>query len=109
VVIIDTPGVSVLKKKAPTKVDIGKGMDILSDVAVLEATHLKKTLKKSKHKTYKLYASGSGDGVGSHPKVPDEQHNKKTGINEGTGTIPRVPDVPKKMTDAVRDDVSQEN
>ncbi|GJT18522.1 hypothetical protein Tco_0877228 [Tanacetum coccineum] len=63
----------------------------------------------SKQKTYKLYASGSGDGVGSHPKVPDKQHNKTTGINEGTRTIPRVPDVPKKMTDAVRDDVSQEN
>ncbi|GJW32863.1 hypothetical protein Tco_0052895 [Tanacetum coccineum] len=36
VVIRDTPGVSVSKKKAQTKVDRGKGMDLLSDVALLE-------------------------------------------------------------------------
>ncbi|GJV35746.1 hypothetical protein Tco_1408223 [Tanacetum coccineum] len=38
VVIRDTPGVSVLKKKAPTKVDRGKGMDLLSEAALLEAS-----------------------------------------------------------------------
>nr|GFA12076.1 hypothetical protein [Tanacetum cinerariifolium] len=37
VVIRDTPGVSVSKKKAPAKVDRGKGMDILSDASLLEA------------------------------------------------------------------------
>ncbi|GJS12548.1 copia protein [Tanacetum coccineum] len=37
VVIRDTPGVSVLKKKAPTKVDRGKGMDLLSEATLLEA------------------------------------------------------------------------
>ncbi|GKB52196.1 hypothetical protein Tco_0902949 [Tanacetum coccineum] len=37
VVIRDTLGVSVSKKKAPAKVDRGKGMDLLSDVALLEA------------------------------------------------------------------------
>ncbi|GKB32831.1 integrase, catalytic region, zinc finger, CCHC-type containing protein [Tanacetum coccineum] len=82
-------------KKAPAKVDRGKGMDLLFDVALLEATQLKKALKKSKQETHKLHASGSGDGVGSQPKVPDESQDKTTGINEGTGTIPGVPDVPK--------------
>ncbi|GJX04833.1 hypothetical protein Tco_0190749 [Tanacetum coccineum] len=37
VVIRDTPGVPVSKKKAPTKGDRGKGMELLSDAALLEA------------------------------------------------------------------------
>ncbi|GJZ71913.1 hypothetical protein Tco_0635764 [Tanacetum coccineum] len=45
--------------------------------------------------THKLHASGSNEGVGSLPKVPDEQEDKTTSTNEGTGTKPRVPDVPK--------------
>ncbi|GJY11985.1 hypothetical protein Tco_0381294 [Tanacetum coccineum] len=48
VVIRDTPSESVPKKKTPAKVDRGKGMDLLSDVALLEAAQLKKTLMKSK-------------------------------------------------------------
>nr|GEU92123.1 retrovirus-related Pol polyprotein from transposon 17.6 [Tanacetum cinerariifolium] len=95
VVIRDTPGVSVSKKKAPAKVDRGKGMDLLSDVALLEASQLKKALKKSKQDTHMLHTSGSGDGVGSQPKVHDEQQEETTGTNEGIGTIPRVLDVPK--------------
>ncbi|GJT69762.1 retrovirus-related pol polyprotein from transposon TNT 1-94 [Tanacetum coccineum] len=64
VVIRDTPGVSVSKKKAPTKDDRDKGMDLLSETTLLEASQLKKTLKKSKLETHKLHASGLGDGVG---------------------------------------------
>ncbi|GJT41439.1 hypothetical protein Tco_0941304 [Tanacetum coccineum] len=64
VVIKDALGVSVSKKKEPTKVDRGKGIDLLSDVALLKAAQLKQTLKKSKQETHKLYASGSKDGVG---------------------------------------------
>ncbi|GJV28854.1 hypothetical protein Tco_1385302 [Tanacetum coccineum] len=95
VVIRDTPGVSVSKKKAPTKVDRGKGMDLLSKAALLEAAQLKKTLKKSKLKTHNLHASGSGDEVGSQPKVPDESEDKTTDTDEGTSTKPGVLDVPK--------------
>nr|GEZ46100.1 hypothetical protein [Tanacetum cinerariifolium] len=36
-IVIDTPSVSVSKKKAPAKVDRGKGMDLLFDVALHEA------------------------------------------------------------------------
>ncbi|GJT28345.1 hypothetical protein Tco_0908620 [Tanacetum coccineum] len=61
---------------------------------------LKKTLKKSKLETHKLYASGSGDGVGSQPKVPDEQEDKTTVTDEGTGTKPGVPDVPKYLSES---------
>ncbi|GJR84634.1 retrovirus-related pol polyprotein from transposon TNT 1-94 [Tanacetum coccineum] len=46
VVIRDTPGMSMSKKKALAKADRGKGMDLLSDVALLEAAQLKKALKK---------------------------------------------------------------
>ncbi|GKA92951.1 retrovirus-related pol polyprotein from transposon TNT 1-94 [Tanacetum coccineum] len=54
VVIRETPSESVPKKKTPTKVDRGKGMDLLSDVAL-------------------------HDGVSSLPKVPDEQKDKTIG------------------------------
>ncbi|GJX77851.1 hypothetical protein Tco_0324662 [Tanacetum coccineum] len=100
VVIRDTPGVFVSKKKAPAKVDRGKCIDLLYDVALLEATQLKKALKKSKQETHKLHASGLGDGVGSQPKVPDESQNKITGINERTCTIPGIPDVPKYQSES---------
>ncbi|GKF06966.1 hypothetical protein Tco_0041190, partial [Tanacetum coccineum] len=76
--IRDTPSESVSKKKTPAKVDRGKGIDLLSNVALLEAAQLKKTLKKSKLETHKLHGSGSGDGVGSQPKVLDESEDKTT-------------------------------
>ncbi|GJS00999.1 hypothetical protein Tco_0317507 [Tanacetum coccineum] len=100
VVIKDTLGVSVSKKKAPTNVDRGKGMDLLFDVALLEVAQLKKVLKKSKQDTHMLHANGSDDGVGSQPKVPDELQYKTTGTNEGTSTIPRVLDVPKDQSES---------
>ncbi|GJS12549.1 hypothetical protein Tco_0407021 [Tanacetum coccineum] len=47
-----------------------------------------------------LHTSGSGNGVGSQLKVPDESQDKTTGTNEGTGTKPRVPDVPKDQSES---------
>ncbi|GJR25366.1 hypothetical protein Tco_1101598 [Tanacetum coccineum] len=72
VVIRDTPGVSVSKKKAPTKVDRGKGMDLLSDVALLEADQLKKALKKNK-------------GTGTITRVPDVPKYQYESENESWG------------------------
>nr|GEY29494.1 retrovirus-related Pol polyprotein from transposon TNT 1-94 [Tanacetum cinerariifolium] len=48
------------------------------------------TKKPNKLETYKLHASGSGDGVGSQLKLLDEQVDKTTGTDEGTGTKPGV-------------------
>ncbi|GJU82026.1 hypothetical protein Tco_1284391, partial [Tanacetum coccineum] len=62
VIIRDTLGVSISKKKAPPKSDRGKGMELLSDAALLEAAQLKNALKKSKQDSHMLHASGSGDG-----------------------------------------------
>ncbi|GKA38757.1 hypothetical protein Tco_0731308 [Tanacetum coccineum] len=84
VIIRDTLGVSVFKKKAPAKGDRGKGMEFLSDAALLEAAHVKEALKKSKKDSHMLHTSGSGDGVGSQPKVPDESEDKTTSTDEGT-------------------------
>ncbi|GKA24767.1 hypothetical protein Tco_0710800 [Tanacetum coccineum] len=94
VVIRDTLGVSVSKKKAPAKGDRGKGMKLLSDAALLEAAQVKEALKKSKLETHKVQASGLSKGVGSQLKVLDESEDKTTGTDEGTSTKPGVPDVP---------------
>ncbi|GKD92344.1 hypothetical protein Tco_1372181, partial [Tanacetum coccineum] len=71
VVIRDTPGVSVSKKKTPAKGDRGKGIQLLFDAALLEAA-----------------------------QVLDESQDKTTGIDEGTGTKPGVPDVPKYLSES---------
>nr|GFA59344.1 hypothetical protein [Tanacetum cinerariifolium] len=47
VVIKDSPGVSVSKKKAQAKVDRVKGIDLISNVALLEAAQLKKSENES--------------------------------------------------------------
>ncbi|GKA88095.1 hypothetical protein Tco_0809859, partial [Tanacetum coccineum] len=84
----DTPDVSMSKKKAPATTDRSKGIDLLSEATLLDYAQMKKVLKQSKMKTHSHQASGSGDRVGSQPKVPDELQDKATGTNEGTGTIP---------------------
>ncbi|GJX50676.1 hypothetical protein Tco_0277521 [Tanacetum coccineum] len=94
VVIRDTPGVSVSKKKAPTKGDRGKGIELLSDATLLEAAQVKEALKKSKLETQKVQVNGLSEGVGSQPKVHDESEDKTAGTDEGTGAKLGVPDVP---------------
>ncbi|GJZ14029.1 hypothetical protein Tco_0549259 [Tanacetum coccineum] len=58
------------------------------------AAQVKEALKKSKQDSHMLHASGSGDGVGSQLKVPDESEDKTTSTDEGIGVKPGVPDVP---------------
>ncbi|GJV60695.1 putative reverse transcriptase domain-containing protein [Tanacetum coccineum] len=82
VVIRDTPGMSVSKKKAPTKVDRGKGMDLLSEASLLKAAQLKKTLKKSKLETHKLHASGLSDGVDSDDDSNDDDSDDVSNDND---------------------------
>nr|GEU71044.1 hypothetical protein [Tanacetum cinerariifolium] len=83
------------KKKAPVKAGRGKGLNVLSKVALYESAQLKKATKRS-HKDFHIsQASGSGDGTDFESRVLDEQHRKTSGTDEGTSTIPGVPDVPK--------------
>ncbi|GKB82083.1 hypothetical protein Tco_0948978, partial [Tanacetum coccineum] len=71
VIIKDTPGVSVSKKKAPTKGKRSKGIEILSDVALSEAALLKEATKISKKDFHISQISGSDEGTGTKPGVPD--------------------------------------
>ncbi|GJU81894.1 retrovirus-related pol polyprotein from transposon TNT 1-94 [Tanacetum coccineum] len=93
--IRDTPGVSVSKKKAPATTDRSKGIDLLSEAALLEEAQVNKVLKRNKWETNIHQAGGSGDGAGFQPEVPDEPKGKSTDTHEGTGLKPGVPDMSK--------------
>ncbi|GJS71342.1 hypothetical protein Tco_0704183 [Tanacetum coccineum] len=108
VVIRDTHGVFVSKKKAQTKGDKGKGTELLSDAELLEAAQVKEALNKSKKDSHKLHASGSGDGVGSEPKVPDEYKDKTTGTNEGTDSESTNSDEEENPNLNLKDDEEEE-
>ncbi|GJV09854.1 hypothetical protein Tco_1351395 [Tanacetum coccineum] len=62
-------------------------------VQATKGTRLKTKAKVAKSDN--SHASGSGDGVDTQSKVPDEQLQMTSGTDEGTGTKPGVPDVPK--------------
>nr|GEU71636.1 retrovirus-related Pol polyprotein from transposon TNT 1-94 [Tanacetum cinerariifolium] len=64
------------KKKAPVKVDRGKGLNILLKVALSEPTQLKEATKRSKKEFHASHASGSGNGTNFESGVLDEQHRK---------------------------------
>ncbi|GJS73805.1 hypothetical protein Tco_0706646 [Tanacetum coccineum] len=83
------------KKKAPVKADKGKGLNVLSKIALSEAAQLKEATKQRKKDVHISHASGSGDGTNFELGVPDEQHLKTSGEDEGTSSKPGVPDVPK--------------
>ncbi|GJZ77710.1 hypothetical protein Tco_0642382 [Tanacetum coccineum] len=105
IVIRDTPDKSVSKNKAPTKIGRGKGIELLSDTALLKDAQIKKALKKSKHQTHNLQASSSSEGADFESEVPDEQTDKPKDTNERTGEKPGVPDVFKDdSTDSEADD-----
>ncbi|GJX59360.1 hypothetical protein Tco_0290750 [Tanacetum coccineum] len=93
VVIRDTPDVSVSKKKAPAKAVRGKGIELLSDAALLEDAQLKKALQKSRQETHKLQASGSSEGADFESEVPDESKAKSSDTSERTGVKLGVLDV----------------
>ncbi|GJW00287.1 hypothetical protein Tco_1555538 [Tanacetum coccineum] len=82
------------KKKQPAKRTKAKGSTVLSEVTLTEAEQIKLATKRSKKDFHVSHASGSGDGVDTQSKVPDEQQQKTSGTDEGTDTMPGVPDVP---------------
>nr|GEW39714.1 hypothetical protein [Tanacetum cinerariifolium] len=103
VVIRDTPGVSMSKKKkAPAKADRGKGIELLYDVVLIKAAQLKKVHKKTKQDTHRLHTSGSSEGANFKLEVPDGSKAKSSDTSEGTGVKPRVLNVSK--TDSSKSD-----
>nr|GEZ99984.1 hypothetical protein [Tanacetum cinerariifolium]GFA22726.1 hypothetical protein [Tanacetum cinerariifolium] len=72
-----------------------KGMEIISDVAMLEAD-TRKAIKASLHDFRSQHqAGGSSEGAGSKPEVPDESKGKTKNTNKGVGSKPKVLDVSK--------------
>ncbi|GJW12129.1 hypothetical protein Tco_1577956 [Tanacetum coccineum] len=82
-------------KKAPATTDRSKGINLLSEAALLEVAQVKKVLKRSQRETTIHQAGGSGDGVGFQPKVPDEPKGKSVDTHEGTGLKLGIPNVSK--------------
>ncbi|GKA56630.1 retrovirus-related pol polyprotein from transposon TNT 1-94 [Tanacetum coccineum] len=70
------------KNKAPVKADRGKGLNVLSEVAVSEAAQLKEATKQSKKDFHISQASGPGDGTDFESVVPNEQHHKTSSADE---------------------------
>ncbi|GJY09454.1 hypothetical protein Tco_0377639 [Tanacetum coccineum] len=80
--IQDTLGVSVLKKKTPTKAERSKGIDLLSEAALLEEAQVKKILRRSHRETSIHKAGGLGDETRSTLGVPDELKGNGDEANE---------------------------
>ncbi|GJT88852.1 hypothetical protein Tco_1070569 [Tanacetum coccineum] len=82
------------KRKEKEKVDVahGKGIELLSDVALTEEAQIKEVRKKSLRDFHKIHPSGSGTVAEDPPSVA-----KITPpiTSERTSDIPRVPDVTK--------------
>nr|GEV41948.1 retrovirus-related Pol polyprotein from transposon TNT 1-94 [Tanacetum cinerariifolium] len=93
--IRDTPGVSVLKKKALAKTERSKEIELLSEAALLTEAQLKKAIKQSKREINIHQVGGSSEGADIETEVPDEQKGKSSDSSEGTGLILGVPDVSK--------------
>ncbi|GJX39156.1 hypothetical protein Tco_0252459, partial [Tanacetum coccineum] len=74
--IKDTPGVSVSKKKAPTKAERSKGIELLSEATSLEEAQLKKAIKRSKQETNIHQAGGLSKGADLELEVSDKPKGK---------------------------------
>nr|GEY07309.1 hypothetical protein [Tanacetum cinerariifolium] len=76
--------------------------DLLDTLSVLYLTSTR--LRKSKHKTHKLQASGSSEGADFKLEVPDEPTAKTKDTSEGTSLKPGVLDVSKEDSSDSDDD-----
>ncbi|GJV31836.1 hypothetical protein Tco_1392236 [Tanacetum coccineum] len=78
------------KNKASAKTDRGKGLNVLSEVALSEAAQLKEVTKQRKKDFHISHVSGSGNGTNFESGVPDEKQRMISGTDAGTGTKTRV-------------------
>ncbi|GJW83827.1 hypothetical protein Tco_0156972 [Tanacetum coccineum] len=85
------------KKQSAAK---SKGLTVLSEVALTEAQQMKIAIERSKIQTHSSHATGSGDGVDTQLKVPDEPQQNISGTNEGAGDKPKVPGVPEYRSES---------
>nr|GEY26079.1 hypothetical protein [Tanacetum cinerariifolium] len=92
IVIRKTPVETKFKRKEEVDVTRGKGIDLLSKVALTKEAQMKEVRKKSLKDFYKTHHSGSGTVVKKPPRVDKITLSV---ISEGTGDKLGVPDVTK--------------
>ncbi|GKE06958.1 hypothetical protein Tco_1398976, partial [Tanacetum coccineum] len=90
IVIRETPVKTKSTRKEKVDVSRGKGIDLLSEVALAEKAQLKEVRKKSLMDFHKTHPSGSGM---VSKKPPSVEKITPTVTSEGTGDKPGVPDV----------------
>nr|GFA75174.1 hypothetical protein [Tanacetum cinerariifolium] len=64
------------KKKQHAKKPKGKGLAVLTEVALIKAEQLKLATKRSKKDFHISHESGLSDGFETQSKVPDKQQQK---------------------------------
>nr|GEU35942.1 hypothetical protein [Tanacetum cinerariifolium] len=69
---------TLVAKKAPSKAERGKRIQLLSDAELLEEAQLKKAIKQRRRETNIHQAGGSSEGVGLELKVPEEHKGKSS-------------------------------
>ncbi|GJU06602.1 hypothetical protein Tco_1123032 [Tanacetum coccineum] len=92
IIIREPPVETKSKGKEKEKVDVahGKGIELLSEVALTKKAQLKEVRKKSLRDFHKTHPSGSGTGA---KKPPSVEKITPTVTSEGTGDKPGVLDV----------------
>nr|GEY78387.1 hypothetical protein [Tanacetum cinerariifolium] len=112
--IRDTLGVSVLKKKAPTKAERSKGIEFLYNAALLEEAQLKKAFRRSKRDTTIHQACGSSKGANfesevlDEPKESDDDEEEETQDDEYLHTPKHYVATKDKMNDESNDVTEEE-
>ncbi|GKF56422.1 hypothetical protein Tco_0166762 [Tanacetum coccineum] len=79
----------------PTKAKRNKGIELLSEVALLKEAQLKKAIKRSKQDTNIHQEGGSSEGTNLESEGPDELKDKLINTSEGTSLKLGVLDVSK--------------
>ncbi|GJX70550.1 hypothetical protein Tco_0307721 [Tanacetum coccineum] len=107
IVIKEPPVETKSKRKEKEKVDVahGKGIELLSEVALSEKSQIKEARKKSLRYFHKTHPSGSGT---IDEKPPSVEKITPTITSEGTGDKLRVPDVTNDDSSESESDDEQE-
>ncbi|GJX70521.1 hypothetical protein Tco_0307692 [Tanacetum coccineum] len=90
IVIREPPVETKSKRKEEVDVTRGKGIELVSEVALTEEAQMKEVRKKSLRDFHKTHPSGSGTVAEKPPRI---DKITPTVTSEGTGDKPGVPDV----------------
>ncbi|GJV24261.1 hypothetical protein Tco_1376956 [Tanacetum coccineum] len=93
----ETPKIPLSKKKEKVDVARGKGIEMLSDVALIKEDQYEEVRKKSLRDFHKTHPSGSGTVTKT---APSAAKIKPSVTNEGTGVKPGVPNVTKESSES---------